>query len=63
MKAEHTFASYNGRDFTSKIATMYGLQIFEDLKLLDICIFQNITIIRIKIYILKFIKQQTHLIC
>jgi hypothetical protein len=63
MKAEHTFASYNGRDFTSKIATMYGLQIFEDLKLLDICIFQNITIIRIKIIILKFIKQQTHLIC
>jgi hypothetical protein len=24
MKAEHTVASYNGRDFTSKIATVYS---------------------------------------
>jgi hypothetical protein len=26
MKAEHIVASYNGRDFTSKIATVYSLQ-------------------------------------
>jgi hypothetical protein len=26
MKAEHTVASYNGRDFTSKIATVYIIQ-------------------------------------
>jgi hypothetical protein len=28
MKAQHTVASYNGRDFTSKIATVYEINTF-----------------------------------